>query len=69
LLFEAEHDDQVYKSYRKYDYSEKYRFPNNVKLPLGRGIVDEQSAKKFLGENLDKYFVLLRNSMTFSGKT
>jgi hypothetical protein len=68
LIFDEDHDEVVWKSFCGYDYSKKQAFPKNKQLAFSAGIVDKASTQKFLGKNMNKRCVLLRNSVAFSGK-
>jgi hypothetical protein len=67
FLFDGDHDDLVYKSATKYDYIDKRRLTAEKVFKISQGIIDQQSTTKFLGKNLDKRFLLLRNSVAFQG--
>jgi regulator of sirC expression with transglutaminase-like and TPR domain len=67
LFFEGDHDDLVFKSASKYNYIDKRRLTAEKVMKISQGIIDMESAKKFLGKNLDKSFLLLRNSVAFQG--
>ena len=66
-MFDGDHDDLVYKSATKYDYIDKRRLTAEKVFKISQGIIDQQSTTKFLGKNLDKRFLLLRNSVAFQG--
>ena len=67
LFFDEEHDDLVFKSAAKYNYIDRRRLPAEKVMKISQGIIDGESAKKFLGKNLDKSFLMLRNSVAFQG--
>ena len=65
MTFDPNHDDLALRASKKYGFEEKGHFKNCKKVGISDGIVNEESAKRYLGEKLDKAFVLLRSSISF----
>ena len=68
LHFNVGHDDFVWASFKKYKYSTMNSLKVAEKLKLASGIIDEESAKKFLGSKINNQFILVRDSVSYFGK-
>jgi hypothetical protein len=66
--FDPQHDDFVKKASKKYFFRYKSQLKISQKLLLSDGIIDEKSAQKYLGRQLNKTFVVVRGCPTFQNK-
>jgi len=68
FLLDPRHDELAEKASKKYFFRSLKQLKVGERLTLSKGILDEKSAKKHLGGQLNKIFVVVRGCPTFEGK-
>jgi hypothetical protein len=66
-MMDPEHDEFVKKATKKYSFMAIGKMNVKERLKLSEGILDEKSAKKNLGDLMNRKFVVVRECPTFEG--